>query len=390
MPHAALSPTAVLDVHAELVAVAELHGTPAYVYRPDVLAGDVARLRAAAAGFDHELRLVFALTSHHLPAVVDDLRCTGLGVDVGTADEYDVAVGARFCAEQIMVTGPCLSDGLLSRAVAAGAFLTLETPGEVDAAEESCAGRGAALPVGLRVAPAVGSSVIGSSVAREMVRRLVGSAVLELRGLHCTLAPELPGSESSLDALTPVLHLATTLRDVAPLDRVCVGALSGFAAPDLSSWFARLTKEWDARGLRGVALVIEPGPLLASRCVQILGSVLSVELREPRPLVTLDTGLDVLSAPTPGQPVHVEFVRSRSDKRASGAVMSALVVGPRRNESDVLRYDCPVPVDVAPGDLVLIHDDGRHGRAAAPVPGGPTPPVVRLCGAAPASDGARG
>ena len=108
---------------SELAELAAAYGTPLYVYRTDRLDAAVARLRTA---LPQHSRLYYSVKANPHPGVVHHLTGLGLGAEVSSSGEWEVARPAP-----ALYTGPGKTDAEIRAALRTGVRLfSVESAGE--------------------------------------------------------------------------------------------------------------------------------------------------------------------------------------------------------------------------------------------------------------------
>lgn len=127
------------------------HGTPLHVFDRHAL---LDRARQFTAAFEKEIpgfRAFFAMKSNNLPAVSGCLVESGLGLDVSSGRELDVALGTG--CKDILFSGPGKTTAELEKAVHARDRVTLllDSFGELERLEQVAAPHGGAVRAGVRL-----------------------------------------------------------------------------------------------------------------------------------------------------------------------------------------------------------------------------------------------
>jgi diaminopimelate decarboxylase len=127
------------------------HETPLHVFDRRAL---LDRARKFTAAFEEEIpgfRAFFAMKSNNLPAVSRCLVEFGLGLDVSSGRELDVALGAG--CKDILFSGPGKTTAELEKAVHSRDRVTLllDSFGELERLEQVAAPRGGAVRAGVRL-----------------------------------------------------------------------------------------------------------------------------------------------------------------------------------------------------------------------------------------------
>jgi len=133
------------------LSVRQEHGSPLYVVDEKALLDRANQFRGA---FQHELpnlTVCYAVKSNNCPELISVLTGAGLGLDVSSGRELELALGSG--AREIIFTGPGKTDEELSLAVrnAERVALMLDSPGELRRLERVAAGAGRSLKVGVRL-----------------------------------------------------------------------------------------------------------------------------------------------------------------------------------------------------------------------------------------------
>jgi hypothetical protein len=139
----------------ETVELARRFGTPLYAVSEDQLRRNARRISAAfAAGWPGgETALLPSLKANLGLALRAVLNSEGLGCDTFGPGELHAALTAGTIPELISVNGSVKDAELIRHAVAAGARVTLDSPGELDLAAAAARACGRAARVRLRLRP---------------------------------------------------------------------------------------------------------------------------------------------------------------------------------------------------------------------------------------------
>ena len=140
-----------LDRSDVFLAAAREHGSPLYVLEEEVL---LAKATAFTAAFRRELpdvRVYYAVKSNNHPAVAATLARAGLGLDVSSGLELEMALQCE--ADDIVFSGPGKTDAELRLAVAHRSRVTvlMDSFGELARLERVAAAAGAEVRAGVRL-----------------------------------------------------------------------------------------------------------------------------------------------------------------------------------------------------------------------------------------------
>ena len=110
---------------------ARVGSTPFYAYDRQLLSQRVALLRKH---LPQEVHLHYAMKANPMPAVVQHFAGLVDGIDVASAKEMMVALDSGMSPSNISFAGPGKSEAEISRAIAAGIILNLESERELETA----------------------------------------------------------------------------------------------------------------------------------------------------------------------------------------------------------------------------------------------------------------
>jgi diaminopimelate decarboxylase len=290
-------------------ALAEEFGTPLVVYCEETIRARARAYREAAPA------ALVAYGSKAFPsiAILRLLAEEGVGADVSTLGELELAIAAHVPAERLVVHGNNKSDELLRAAAhAEAAFVVLDAPDEAERA--AAAGVQHAL---IRVTPgidvdtheAISTGHHGSKfgLTPEQTIELVGRARalgLHVAGLHIHLGSQLLDTVAPkmlLDWLAGFVAVCRTELAWAP-EVIDLGGGLGIryteddTAPSIADWVGdvdeRLRRDFAVHGLPQPGLIIEPGRSLVGEAGVTLYRVGVVkEAAEGPTWVAVDGGL---------------------------------------------------------------------------------------------------
>jgi len=362
------------------------HGTPYYAYDLDVVTRQAEALRAV---LPPVVDVAYAVKANPALAVVAHLGQLGLGADVASAGELELAHRAGIAPDQIVMTGPGKRDDELEAAVTRGIrAITVESPGELARLEAIAARYGRTQPVMLRAAVSedvrlervrlVGDDGAGkfgmdSGDLVDAARMASRSRHLDLAGLHAF------GASNVLDASALLRHVEGTVRTArrlalsvgAPLRLIDAGGGLGIPYEPheesldlrrLGAGLFDLTAGWaDDPILAGVRLLLEPGRFLVGPAGAYVARVVDRKSVAGSTVVVLDGGVHHLLRPAlVGQEHRVRAVGAGAEAAGAGRVVPVTVAGPLCSGLDVFSQSAVMrPPDV--GELVAVLDVGAYG-----------------------------
>jgi diaminopimelate decarboxylase len=379
--------------------LAEEFGTPLYVCDEE----DVrSRCRDFLAAFGPDGRVFYAAKAFCSRAMLRWVSAEGLGVDVCTGGELEVALSAGVPPEQIALHGNNKSLAELSRAVSAGvghivvdsfeeiarlAYLT----GSASPPPPVPADPAARPNVLVRVTTGVEAHThefmatahddqkfgfsLASGAADEAVRRVLACPGLSFAGLHSHIGSQIFDTAGFEVAAHRVVNLAVRVRDehgveIAELD---LGGGFGIAyteeddAPEIKEVAQSLRDMVDgqcrAAGLTRPRLTVEPGRAIVGPSMVSLYTVGTIkDVDGIRTYVSVDGGMSD-NIRTALYDASYECVLA--SRASSAPPMLSRVVGRHCESGDIVVRHAYLPSDLAPGDLLAVPATGAYCRSLA-------------------------
>jgi diaminopimelate decarboxylase len=354
-------------------------GTPLVVY-DEVTLLNAARAYVSAAP---EARIVYGVKAFPNAAILRLLASEGLGADVSTLGELELALHAGLRGEQLVVHGNNKSDEELEAATRAGAaFVVVDSLDEV----ERAAGAGIERIL-VRVTPGVEADThpsirtahAGSKFglppeqAIEAVER-ARKAGLDVAGLHVHIGSQLLDTGAALTTVDWVGEFAQRCRDElgwAP-EVVDLGGGLGIRyvereqVPSIGSFvgelIGRLEKAWQARELPKPQVILEPGRSLVGRAGLTLYAVGTVkQVSDEITYVAVDGGMSDNPRPQLYGAAYSGLLANRVDEPPSGTF---IVCGKHCESGDVMIHGLPLP-EPRRGDLLAVPGTGAYTLAMA-------------------------
>jgi len=365
---------------------ADRFGTPLYVLDEAEVR---ARCRTYAAAFA-DADVLYAAKAYLCRAVAHWVREEGLGLDVCSAGELELAITTGFPPERIVLHGNAKSRDDLRTAVRLGVGRIV-----IDSATE-IARLATLIPPGdrqavlLRVVPGVvagghpsirtgtddqkfGLSIADGS-AQHAVDRILGQPRLQLLGLHCHIGSQVTTVKPYVAAVRRLVGLLARIRDQhgITLPQLDIGGghavayRPGEPALDIPALAAQvraeLTDGCSRNGLPVPRLSIEPGRAIIGPAAVALYRVLTVKLTGGRTLVAVDGGLG--DNPRPAL-YGVRYAPRLVGRTTSPRSAPATVVGRYCEAGDILATDAPLPDDLRAGDLLAFPVAGAYHLSMA-------------------------
>ncbi|MEU4951192.1 diaminopimelate decarboxylase [Streptomyces lavendulae] len=369
-----------------LAELADRFDTPLYVLDE----GEVrTRCRSYLDAFP-DADVLYAAKAFLSRAMVRWVREEGLGLDVCSAGELELAVTSGFPPERIVLHGNAKSPRDLEAALRLGVGRIVIDSASETARIAAAVGPGERQQVMVRVVPGVsagghdkirtgtddqkfGLSLTDGS-AGHAVARILGQPRLELTGLHCHIGSQITGVKPYVTALRRMVGLLAQIRDLhgVVLPELDMGGGHGIAyrpgeaVLDVAALAARLRAELAeacaAARLAVPRLLVEPGRALVGPAGVALYRVLAVKRTGTTVFVAVDGGMS--DNPRPAL-YGVRYAPRLIGRRSTAAPCAATVVGRHCEAGDVLAAGVELPGDVHPGDLLAVPVAGAYQLSMA-------------------------
>ena len=365
---------------------ARIGATPFFAYDRSLLSQRIAALRAA---LPHGIHLSYAIKANPMPAVVQHMAGLVDGLDVASAREMMTALDTATSADRISFAGPGKTDDELTRAIAAGITLNLESPGEMRRAAAAGSRLGLRPRVAVRVNPdfevkASGMQMGGGpkafGVDAETVPTMLaelGTLDLDFRGFHIFGGSQNLDAEVIADTQEKTVDLALRLTAHAPTPPRLVNIGGGFGIPyfpgdtplnleAVGANLGRLLPRINA-AVPEARIVVELGRYLVGEAGLYICRVIDVKESRGKRFIVTDGGLhhQLAASGNFGQVVRRNYplrIANRVNQPADG---TAEVVGCLCTPIDVLGRSSELPA-VAVNDLVAVFQSGAYGKTASP------------------------
>jgi diaminopimelate decarboxylase len=360
--------------------------TPFYAYDRRVIDERIAHVRRhLPAG----VKLHYAVKANPMPELVAHVARLVDGLDVASAGELKVALGAGADPRETSFAGPGKTEAALRAAVAAGILLNVESPREARVLADIARATGARPRVAIRVNPdfelkSSGMRMSGGpkpfGVDAERVPALlaeVGRAGLGFEGFHIFAGAQNLKADAICEAQRKSFDLAVALAAHAPGPVRVLNIGGGFGIPyfpgdrpldlapigaNLAALAARAASE-----LPQAALVLELGRYLVGEAGVYVCRVLDRKVSRGEVFLVTDGGLHhhLAASGNFGQVIRKNYPVVVGNRVQGERREIASVVGPLCTPLDLLadRMDL---AEAREGDLVVVFQSGAYGLTASP------------------------
>ena len=356
-----------------LEAIADVVGTPTYVYSAGLIRARYRRLDTALGAVPH--RIHYTLKANSSRGVLTTLRELGAGADVVSGGELHRALRAGFTARDIVFGGVGKTERELREGLAADVlFFNVESDGELLLLDRLAAEMGRTARVSLRVNPEItvetahdyiktaerghkfgipyDEALSSARLARDLPNIVLVGLDMHLGSQLTTLEPYRRGTERLV-----VLCLAIQGEGVDTLEYLDIGGGLGVRyfsedEPDVEQFSEVILPALTRTGLK---LVMEPGRFVVGNAGVLMSRVLYRKRSGGKEHLIADAGMTELLRPSHYNAYHrIEAVRSRPQ------TVVADVVGPVCESGDFLALGREIDA-VIPGDLLAVFDVGAYG-----------------------------
>lgn len=348
--------------------------TPCLHVDTDVVAATYAALGAALPG----VRLHYAVKANPAPEVLGRLQHAGCAWDVASPGEIHQVLAAGGAPADLSYGHTVKKAADVAEAHALGVrTFTLDSPGELAKLLEHAPGARLLVRIatsGLGADWAL-SSKFGCPVDEAETLLLAAARA----GHQVGVAFHVGSQQHDPRAWDLPLRQAAALRDVLRRhghDLATVDLGGGFPAatidlvPSLPAYGERVMRAvTDAFGADVPALMAEPGRVLVAGAGVLETEVVLVAERTDGRWVYLDAGVFGGLAETLGEAIKYRIEACRDGRPLAGDTRPVVLAGPTCDSVDVLyhQHRYALPVDLRPGDRLLLHAAGAYTTTYASV-----------------------
>ena len=384
----------------DLVQLARDHGTPLYVYDEATVRQRSSEYVAAMGRGGQVLYSAKAFASPHFLRVVAE---EGLGLDVVSAGELDLALRSEFPRDRIHFLGNNKSRDDVEAAYRAGATIVIDGSHEFELLN-AVVPEGKRTPVMLRISPGVKPDTldhistgqldskfgfsIESGAARKAVEEALRHPRLDVIGLHSHIGSQILALGAYEKAMEIMLDLLVQLRDDLKFEPQKLGAGGGLGIaythnddPPTPRVFVETVRHalesgCASRGLTVPELVVEPGRSIAGPAGVALYTVGSIkDIPGVRRYVAVDGGMGDNIRPKLYGARYEAVLASAPDRAPAGKVT---IAGKYCESTDILITDIEMP-ELKSGDILCVPAAGAYCLAmASNYNGMPRPEVLMV------------
>lgn len=369
----------------DVVSLAREHGTPLYIFDDVHLRTRAAEIRGAFHARWENSSVLYATKAYYSPYLARIFKDAGLGIDVTSAGEMEIARRVGLSPDQIYLHGNNKTPAEIRAALALGvAHIIVDNLDEIELLAQIANEMNAMPRVLLRLAPAIdphthrymatgiAESKFGLSMATgaalQAAQRVAELAPrLQLVGLHVHIGSQIFELQPYRDAINTITDFAQELKSAI-----------GFELQELDlggGWGVAYTEEQGTLSVNLIAstivsaladrrlltadcrLVIEPGRALVAQSAVAVYTVGSVkEIRGVKTYVSVDGGMGDNVRPSLYGAKYTARVANKMNDKPTKRVS---IAGRYCEQGDLLIENVELP-NVAPGDLIAIPLAGAY------------------------------
>jgi len=358
--------------HIQEIGLSELcdqYGTPLYVYDGAVIRRKARALREAFK--DTDIQIKFACKANTNLAILQLMRKEGLGLDVVSYQEYQLAERAGFRPDQVTFTPSGVPFGEVQQAIEAGLVVNIDS---LPLLRWFGQRYGSSIPCMIRLKPNVAAggnakimtahagSKFGISVLLlDEILEVVGEYGIRVTGLHQHTGSDIKEAAAFLKVADILFEAALRFPDLDVID-LGGGFKVAYKPEDEVTDMHSLGKDISARFLefcgrygKRLQLWFEPGKFLVSECGVLLVRATVVKEDPARTFVHVDSGLNHLIRPM----MYGSYHHILNVSNPGGALRKYNVVG-YICETDTFAEDREMP-EVRAGDILALLNAGAYG-----------------------------
>jgi diaminopimelate decarboxylase len=384
----------------EIAALAAEFDTPLYVVDEEDFRARAAGFRAAFdeafARHDAKVEVFYAAKAFLNSRVASWMKKEGLGIDVASAGELELALRGGMPTARITLHGNNKSDAEIVRALEVGVGrIVVDSLEEIDILAEEAERLGVVASVLVRVTTGVHAGgheyiatahedqkfglSMASGAAAEALGRCHEAPSLNLLGIHTHIGSQIQSLDVFRESAERMFRLRADFAEASGFEVPEVDLGGGYAIAYLPGAEALPVAEaaeaiadtiaatLEASGGSWPRLSIEPGRAIAGPAgitVYTVGATKTIQLEDggERRYIAVDGGMsDNMRPITYG----AEYTAALASRESDAALVRSRVVGKHCEAGDILVREVELPADVTRGDLLAIPATGAYGRVMA-------------------------
>src|SRR5476649_938889 len=376
----------------DLAAVAQLYGTPTYVYSAATMADNYLRLQRSLAGLD--VQICYAMKANSNLAVLRHFANLGAAFDLVSGGEIRRVLAAGSDVKRSVFAGVGKTEAEIKLALEQGIFaFHVESEPELGRINHVAGKLGVKAPIAIRINPDVdahthakittGKSDNKFGIPLKHAAAAYAAAAkypnLLLKGVQMHIGSQLTTVAPFVEAVQKVAPFAAELKAKYGITYFSIGGGMGIVYRDALASGAQAW--WDAQpeGKRpitpeaygaalvpllkplGLKILLEPGRFLVGNAGVLLARIEHLKRGAGKNFLIVDAAMNDLIRPAMYESYH-EIVPVHRD--SSRRALTADIVGPICESGDCFAKDRQLQ-EVGEGELVAFMSAGAYGYAMA-------------------------
>lgn len=376
----------------DLTAIAQLHGTPTYVYSAQTIADNYRRLAASLTGLD--LQICYAMKANSNLAILRHFANLGAAFDLVSSGELRRVVAAGGDSTRSVFAGVGKSEAEIRLALETGVFgFHVESEPELARINHVAGQLGKKAPIAIRINPDVDAKThakittgksdnkfgIPLKHAAEAYAAAAKFPHLELKGVQMHIGSQLTSVTPFAEAVAKVVPFVAELKKTYGISYFSIGGGIGIIYQDAlasgqQSWWDNkpegerpLTPEAYGAALTpllaplGLKILLEPGRFLVGNAGVLLTRVEYLKRGANKNFLVVDAAMNDLVRPAMYEAYHEIVPLTRDTTRPA---LKADIVGPICESGDCFAKDRTLQ-SVGEGELLAFMSAGAYGYTMA-------------------------
>lgn len=376
----------------DLASIAQLHGTPTYVYSAQTIADNYRRLAASLTGLD--LQICYAMKANSNLAILRHFANLGAAFDLVSGGELRRVVAAGGDSTRSVFAGVGKSEAEIRLALETGVYgFHVESEPELARINHVAGQLGKKAPIAIRINPDVDAKThakittgksdnkfgIPLKHAAEAYAAAAKFPHLELKGVQMHIGSQLTSITPFAEAVAKVVPFVAELKKTYGIAYFSIGGGIGIIYQDAlasgqQTWWDNkpegerpLTPEAYGAALTpllaplGLKILLEPGRFLVGNAGVLLTRVEYLKRGANKNFLVVDAAMNDLVRPAMYEAYHEIVPLTRDTTRPA---LQADIVGPICESGDCFAKDRTLQ-SVGEGELLAFMSAGAYGYTMA-------------------------
>lgn len=351
----------------QFLEIAEIFGTPVYVYQAKIITNQFKKLENAFSKSD--VKIFYACKALTNINILKHLYSIGANIDCSSINEVKLAIHAGVDAKRILYTSNGIAFDEIAEAKELGVHINIDSLSNLGKFGKQF---GDSYPVGIRLRPNImagGNLKISTGhdkskfgIPVEQIQEVV--TIMQqynmcINGLHIHTGSEIKDVDVFVKGIEVLFDLIPLFKDLMFIDLgggFKVPYKDGDAATDIDLLAEKVKECFDNHPHdKHLQIWFEPGKYLVSECGYLLTKVNVIKTTAAATFVGVDTGFNHLIRPM----FYDAYHKIENISNPNGALHKYAVVG-NICETDTFAWDRKLN-EVREGDILLFHNAGAYG-----------------------------